>query len=233
MRERGKFIVVEGIDLVGKSTQHTLLVQRLRRRGRVVAAYSFPDYTSPAGVVLGEYLRGRVELTSWCPDVSPLELLRGDRPVASRSEHDSLAYQCLQLADKYAAAPEISTHLREGRDVACCRWWQSAYAYGLETGVDEYWVWRTCGSLPRADVNILLDIDPSRVRPRPGVALDRAEADREAQVRVRQRYLRMWSRDTGEHGLWATVDAEGSAELVHGRVLAVLATAGVDLGSEE
>jgi thymidylate kinase len=210
------FVVVEGIDLVGKTAQHELLVEHLRRRGHLVSAYSFPAYDSPTGRAVSDYLRGELEVTTW----------DSDRYEAAPSPHDALVFQCLQLADKYAAAPEISRALSEGRTVVACRWWQSAHAYGLESGLDREWVGRTCALLPRADVNVLLDLDPARARRRPGVPLDRLEARLALQERVRRRYLDLWRSENGEPGFWGVVDAGGSAGEVHGRVLAFLADVG-------
>jgi thymidylate kinase len=211
------FIVVEGIDLVGKSVQHGLLVEYLRRRGRLVSECSFPDYDSPTGEAIRDHLRGDVALTNQDDALG----------LSNVSSHDALAFQCLQVVDKYAVAPEISRELAEGRTVVACRWWQSAHAYGLESGLDREWVGRTVALLPRADVNVLLDLDPARARRRPGVPLDRLEARLALQERVRQRYLALWRRESGDPGFWAVVDAGGSEGEVHGRVLAVLKAAGV------
>jgi len=221
------FIVIEGIDLVGKSTQHAMLVQHLASlrggRGRSVAPYSFPAYDSPTGKAIGDHLRGNVALTVQDETLG----------LPNISEHDSLALQCLQVVDKYAVAPEIAGCLNSGQTVVACRWWQSCYAYGMEASVDAGWVRRSCALLPRADVNILLDLDPTKTRRRPGVSLDRLEADRAQQARIRQRYLDLWRGDTGEHGFWAVVDADGSAVDVHGRILAVLHAAGILLGGTQ
>jgi dTMP kinase len=211
------FIVIEGIDLIGKTTQHELLVEYLGRRGRLVSSYSFPSRDSPTGEAIRDHLRGDVALTIQDDTLG----------LSNVSPHDALAFQCLQVVDKYAAAPEIARALSVGRTVVACRWWQSAYAYGCAAGLDEDWVWRTVGCLPRADVNILLDLDPTRVRRRPGSSPDRLEADLTLQARVRAKYLHVWSRSSGERGLWAVVDAEGGEGEVHGRVLAVLKGAGV------
>jgi thymidylate kinase len=213
------FVVVEGIDLVGKTVQADLLAKHLRDGGSDVSSYSFPSYDSPTGRVIREHLRGNVALTVQDETLG----------LPNISEHDSLVFQCLQLADKYAVAPEIEGCLAAGRKVVCCRWWQSAVAYGAETDVDAGWTRRACACLPRADVNVLLDLDPARARRRPGESPDRLEADLARQERVRQRYLDLWGRDTGEHGLWAVVDAGGTVDAVHGRLLAVLAAAGIVL----
>jgi thymidylate kinase len=213
------FVVIEGIDLVGKTVQADMLAKHLREGGSDVASYSFPVYDSPTGRAISEHLRGNVALT----------VQDGTLDLPNISEHDSLAFQCLQLADKYAAVPEIAGALAAGRTVACCRWWQSAVSYGAGTGVDADWTRRACACLPRADVNVLLDLDPSKARRRPGESPDRLEADLARQARVRQEYLDLWGRDSGEYGFWAVVDAEGGAEAVHGRLLSVLRAAGVRL----
>jgi thymidylate kinase len=213
------FIIVEGIDLVGKTTQAAMMVDHLRTGGRYVVSYSLPAYDSPTGRAISDHLRANVALT----------VQDGTLGLSNISEHDSLAFQCLQLADKYAVAPEISRHLAAGRDAVACRWWQSSVTYGAETGVDEGWTSRACALLPRADVNVLLDLDPAKARRRPGASLDRLEAELAQQARIRRRYLDLWQRDGGEHGLWVVVDAEGEAEEVHGRILAVLRASGVAL----
>lgn len=212
------FIVIEGIDLVGKTTQHAMLVQHLSGQGFDVSSYSFPDYTSPTGKAIREHLRAEVAMVV-------LDETSGPPTVSS---HDDLVFQCLQVVDKYAAAPEILRDLRSLKAVVCCRWWQSALAYGLEAGVDADWVRRTTDLLPRADVNILLDLDPREARRRPGVSPDRMEVELALQSRVRQRYLDIWRRrDDRESGLWTMVDAEGDAETVHDRILTVLKCSGI------
>lgn len=52
-KRKGKIIVVEGTDCSGKETQTSLLVQNLRKEGRVVERISFPDYETPTGKIVG------------------------------------------------------------------------------------------------------------------------------------------------------------------------------------
>ena len=212
------FIVIEGIDLIGKTTQHGRLVQHLRGLGREVAAYSFPRYASPTGEVISDHLRGLVSLVEH----------KGLQVWPPRSPHDSLVFQCLQLCDRYAVSQEISAHLRAGRDVVACRWWQSALAYGVESGLDAGWLLATTACLPRADVNILLDLDPRDARRRPGETPDRLEDSVARQQRIRQRYLEMWRGafyTARESGYWAQVHAGGRVEEIHDRILGVMASA--------
>ena len=51
--EQGKLIVVEGTDCSGKETQTNLLIEKLRNNGIKVKKYSFPNYNSTTGKIIG------------------------------------------------------------------------------------------------------------------------------------------------------------------------------------
>lgn len=54
---KGKLIVIEGTDCSGKETQTNLLMDRLRKQNIKVDNFSFPNYNSPTGkIVGGQYL---------------------------------------------------------------------------------------------------------------------------------------------------------------------------------
>lgn len=53
------FIVIDGPDGSGKGTQTKLLVERLRREGRVVEHLSFPRYGKPEAFFIEQYLHGQ------------------------------------------------------------------------------------------------------------------------------------------------------------------------------
>ena len=50
---RGKLIVIEGTDCSGKETQTNLLIERLRNDNIKVQNFSFPNYNSPTGKIIG------------------------------------------------------------------------------------------------------------------------------------------------------------------------------------
>ena len=50
---KGKLIAIEGTDCSGKETQTNLLIKRLRKEGHQVQNFSFPNYNSPTGKIIG------------------------------------------------------------------------------------------------------------------------------------------------------------------------------------
>lgn len=56
---RGKLIAIEGTDCSGKETQTSLLIKRLREDGIQVQNFSFPNYNSPTGRIIGENYLGK------------------------------------------------------------------------------------------------------------------------------------------------------------------------------
>ena len=50
---KGKIIVIEGTDCSGKQTQTEILKNRLLDEGYNVATFSFPNYNSPTGKIIG------------------------------------------------------------------------------------------------------------------------------------------------------------------------------------
>lgn len=60
--ERGCFILLEGLDRCGKSTQTKRLVEAMRAKDMDVAQMSFPDRTTAIGSLIDNYLRQSVDL---------------------------------------------------------------------------------------------------------------------------------------------------------------------------
>lgn len=56
---KGKLIVIEGTDCSGKQTQTDLLVENLNKLGYKAVSFSFPNYNSPTGRIIGEAYLGK------------------------------------------------------------------------------------------------------------------------------------------------------------------------------
>lgn len=67
----GKLIVIEGNDCSGKDTQTKLLINHLRSEGINVEQFSFPNYDSPSGKIIGGPYLGKEKFgTCWFPEGS-------------------------------------------------------------------------------------------------------------------------------------------------------------------
>lgn len=149
----GRFIVFEGGDGAGKSTQAALLVQVLRQNGHTVL-----HTREPGGTPIGEKLRSLV-------------LDHGQGTVDARTE--ALMYAAARAAH---VEQVIRPALAAGTMVICDRYVDSSLAYqgiGRELGEDAVRSindFATGGLQP--DLTVLLDVTPADGRSRRTVGAD-------------------------------------------------------------
>ncbi len=148
----GRFIVLEGLDGAGTTTQAQLLCERLRREGRRAHVTAEPS-SGPVGALIRQILKGRIgggrggkgPFVGW-----GLALLF----AADRQDH---------------VHTEIAPKLLDGIDVVCDRFTMSSLAYqGAQLG-DVRWIQEINREAAGTDVVIFL-------RVRPEVALRRRHA---------------------------------------------------------
>lgn len=66
---KGKIIVIEGTDCSGKETQSKKLIERLNKEGIKTEYFSFPQYNTPTGrIVGGPYLGKSYICECWFPE---------------------------------------------------------------------------------------------------------------------------------------------------------------------
>jgi dTMP kinase len=193
----GRFIVFEGGEGCGKSTQAARLA------GRLDAVLT----RQPGGTVLGERLRAIL-----------LDGTAGD--VAPRAE------ALLMAADRAQHVVElVRPALQAGRDVVCDRYVPSSVAYqGHGRGLDPEEVrrisdWAVEGLWP--DVIVLLLVPEAEARARTGGARDRIEAaGADFHRRVDAAFRDMAADDPDR---WVVVDGTGDPGRVADRVWAAVA----------
>ena len=194
-KERGRFIVFEGIDGSGKSTQIRLLESNLKSRGREVYVTAEPT-ASVSGGLLRDALSG-VSKRSAC-ELAALFLL--DRINHNVSE-----------------AGGIEKMLEAGYDVICDRYYYSSIAYqGSET--DFEWVKTlniSCPEIRRPDVCIFLDLDPdtSLSRIEKGRAVTEIYEKKDKLAAVRASYKRVFE-SLGEKENVKIINADGTPEAI-------------------
>lgn len=129
------FIVFEGIDGCGKSTQARMLAEWLGKEGSQVVATAEPT-KNRMGLFLREILSGREKV-----DPKTLALLF----TADRCEH-------LERV--------VEPALSEGRIVLSERYYHSTIAYQSAQGVDAEWLFDINSFARKPDLAIFLDVRP-------------------------------------------------------------------------
>ena len=142
MSERGLFIVIEGVDGSGKTTQSELLSAYLRGLGRKVHRTAEPTATGLGGMVR--------------------DGLGAEHPRTS----DELAAMFLadRVAHNVSQKSGIRQYVEGGTDVVCDRYYYSSIAY---QGVDGSLEWvadmnLNCPSIMKPDICIFIDLDPEK-----------------------------------------------------------------------
>lgn len=190
----GKFITFEGGEGAGKSTQISLLAQRLAATGSTVLRLR-----EPGGTPLGERMR---------------EALKRPGEAISPAAEALLFAACRAQLVAEAVAPALA----RGEVVLCDRFADSTVAYqsggrGLDRALVESANRLACGAV-RPNLTVLLDLAPERGLGRASVRdqgrSDRFEAlDAEFHRRVRAAYLAL---AVAEPARFAVFDASRPAE---------------------
>lgn len=137
---RGKFIVFEGIDGAGKTTQIGLLADRLRREGRRVQITAEPT-ASAVGGLLRDALEGLTPRT-------PCEM--------------ATLFAADRVGHNVHPTSGIEKMLAEGTDVICDRYYYSSLAY-QGSQIDFAWVKSLnldCPEIRHPDLCVFLDLTP-------------------------------------------------------------------------
>ena len=116
MNDRGKIIVIEGTDCSGKETQTKRLIERLKNDGNKVISYSFPNYESPTGKIVGGPYLGKPEIG---------ESYFGEEALKLDPKITCLYY----AADRAYTLKDIDTYLDQGYFVLLDRYVSSNQAH--------------------------------------------------------------------------------------------------------
>ncbi len=145
----GLFIMLEGTDGSGKTTQTDLLVHKLEENNNRVKRIDFPQYGKPSAALVEDYLNGK---------------------FGSASEVGPYRASIFYAVDRFAASSEISDWLAEGNIVIANRYVASNMGHQGgkikdETERKKYFQWNynleyNIMGIPKPDVNIILHVTP-------------------------------------------------------------------------
>lgn len=174
---RGAFIVIEGLDRSGKTTQVKKLCEALYASGRNVRAIRFPDRSTPIGTMIDSYLQSKT-------------------PMDDHSIH------LLFSANRWERASYISQSIAEGYTVVCDRYSYSGAIYSaakLNPLLPFGWAHAPEVGLPKPDLVVFLDLSPENTAKRGGYGEEKYEK-REMQEWVRSFYVTMGAFQTAPEG---------------------------------
>jgi dTMP kinase len=163
MGRKGSFIVIEGLDGSGKTTQAKILVRKLKQScGAVFTA-------EPSQGKTGRFIRNRILYGEKRSPITVEALLF----AADRIEH---------IHD------EVLPKLEEGRLVVCDRYIYSSLAYQGSSGLGLDWIQIVNQHALKPDLSLFIDVDPevvlSRLRRKKSVM-----ENLKTQQKVREIYL--------------------------------------------
>ena len=199
----GKFIVLDGPDGCGKSTQTQLLAEWLQKQD--VPAVSFRD---PGDTAIGENIR---------------QILLSPEYNAMSTRTELLLYMASRAQ---LWAERIAPALEENKCVVLDRWLSSTCAYQGYAGgfgMDKVIKIATdCLERVWPDLTIILDVDLQTASQRLNRQLDRMEQKGDGyHQRVREGFLQLAKQQTN----FLVVDATGDVETVHKQILKLISEA--------
>lgn len=197
---RGAFIVFEGADRSGKTTQTKRLTSALRSAGIPLATdspWAFPDRSTAVGKMINAYL-------------------------TSASDLDDCALHLLFSANRWEKVAKIHAALEVGETVIVDRYAFSGVAYSVAKGLDAEWCKGPDAGLPAPDVVLYLDLSPESAVKRGHYGKERYENDA-MQRAVAKEFHKL------QDDKWKVVDADADPDTVFARisdaVMPIIATA--------
>ena len=172
----GKFIAIYGINNIGKSTQTSLLVQKLLSAGIAVEYVKYPIYDlDPTGKMLNEILRGKQKKSVQ----SIIEFFEGTkvRKPGSKRRPSAIAFRRQTIAtqkeirqqvteeelqmwyslNRYQFDPQIRKKLATGVSIIAEDYTGTGLAWGEAKGANLDWLENVNKFVQKPDLEILLD----------------------------------------------------------------------------
>ncbi|CAG8480735.1 9548_t:CDS:2 [Paraglomus brasilianum] len=162
---RGAFILLEGCDRAGKSTQAAKLVRKLKARGFLVEHMRFPDRTTPIGNMIDAYLKSTKEL-------------------------DDHAVHLLFSANRWECMAKMKKLLSSGTSIVVERYAYSGVTFSAAKGLELAWCKSPDIGLLAPDVTLFLDLPICEAGKREGFGEERYENE-DFQRNVRGLFLDM------------------------------------------
>ena len=212
---RGPFIVLEGIDGAGTTTQLNALRDHFQRTGRR-AFFTHEPSDGPVGMLIRLALQGRLAGGRYALH-DP-----GDAAQPASADFDRTALALLFAADRADhVATQVRPNLDAGRIVVCDRYLLSTLAYQGQS-CDAEWLLEINRPAVTPDLTFFLDVPPSAAEARMRASRWKKEMfeTKDEQGAIREAYLRYIEMRLPQVGRVETIDSSRPADVVTAELLA-------------
>ncbi len=200
-----KFIVFEGIDGSGSSTQAELLYQHFQAQN-IAAVLSPEPSNGMIGNMVREALRKRIKFTE-----DPVQFNRQMAYLFAGDRHDHL----------YNEIDGVMKLLQAGTQVITTRYYFSSLAYNANSAEEYEFIYRLNQDFPNPDIVFYFDLPVE-------VALERVNRRSHQEIyetqskltQVRNNYEQVFSKYSGQ---WLKLDATQAPEEIHQKVIQTVA----------
>jgi len=192
-KKRGCFIVFEGLDRTGKTTQSKMLQEYLSKT-LDTTHIRFPDRTTPIGKSINSYLTNSLDL-------------------------DDMAVHLMFSANRWELKTKIISLLNKGINIICDRYSYSGVCYSAakeKNGLDMEWCWNPELNLPAADLVFFLDLSTEEQEKRGQYGEERYEK-KEMQLNVRKKFHELIKRNKTDT-TWQVVNAARTIDTIHDEI---------------
>ena len=184
-------IVIEGGDQAGKLTQSTMLEKALKKRKVKTKLFHFPDYKTPIGKEIRQYLGGKRKF--------PLQVIH-----------------CLLAANRWEKLDEILAAQEKNSVLIMNRYYHSNLVYGIANGMKQNWLENLDAGLPKADLVILLDVTQKESFRRQKTNRDKFEKNKDFLRKISTIY-----HITAKKKHWKIIDASKPKEEIHEEIMEI------------
>ncbi|KAJ9141543.1 hypothetical protein P3X46_032068 [Hevea brasiliensis] len=160
---RGAFVVLEGLDRSGKTSQSSKLLSYLEGLGHPTELWRFPDRSTSIGQMISAYL-------------------------SNQSQLDDHTIHLLYSVNRWEKSSLMETQLKSGTTLIVDRYSYSGVAFSSAKGLDFEWCKAPEIGLLAPDLVLYLDIPPEKAAERGGYGGERYEK-LEFQRKVAECYL--------------------------------------------
>ena len=184
-------IVIEGGDQAGKLTQSMLLAKSLKKRKIKTKIFHFPDYKTPIGKEIRQYLDGKRKF--------PPQVIH-----------------CLLAANRWEKLNQILEAQEKNSVLIMNRYYHSNLIYGLANGLKQKWLDNLDTGLPKADLVVLLDVTQKESFHRQKTHRDKFEKNEKFLRKISKIYRTMAKK---KH--WKIIDASKPKTEIHEEILKI------------